>query len=217
MAARSRGVRIEGLLGRPACVRWAVRSQPRRLASVPPSTSRRLFFSAAPTATHGLASEQITSRAFARCSMRRNSPQLAGIPVDPGLDEGHCARRSQGVLDFPDLDSASFGLWGPGWRPICGSDAYFGEFLTRARRTWPSGALPVRWPGVIPESPEHARLTRTEVEEKRDRDRLRALRSLARNRPRLGRRPSLLCRHASRRIRKSDGAGPDRRRPFPLR
>jgi len=72
--------------------------------------------------------EQITSRALPLLYAAELS-QLAGMPVDPGLDE-RIAQAITGVLDF-QTSTGSFGLWGPGWGNLW-LDAYVGEFLTRA-------------------------------------------------------------------------------------
>ncbi|MGY6709767.1 MAG: alpha-2-macroglobulin family protein [Rhizobiaceae bacterium] len=72
--------------------------------------------------------EQITSRALPLLYAAELS-QLAGMPVDPGLDE-RIAKAISGVLDF-QTSTGSFGLWGPGWGNLW-LDAYVGEFLTRA-------------------------------------------------------------------------------------
>lgn len=72
--------------------------------------------------------EQITSRAMPLLYAAELS-RLAGMPVDPGLDE-RIAKAIAGVLDF-QTSTGSFGLWGPGWGNLW-LDAYVGEFLTRA-------------------------------------------------------------------------------------
>lgn len=72
--------------------------------------------------------EQLTSRAMPLLYAAELS-QLAGMPVDSGLDE-RIAKAITDVLGFQTA-TGSFGLWGPGWGNLW-LDAYVGEFLTRA-------------------------------------------------------------------------------------